>query len=103
MINSSRSIEGLLRRRAGVVTAILPSGCSMDQPLKSCTLGTLCLLAGGNSRGETRGGHCSAPFLWEVTVMRRLPALLLLLLFPSLAVAQGRQCANYQPNKQPFF
>src|SRR2546422_7766561 len=39
MINSSRSIGGLLGRRAGVVTAILPSGCSMDQPLKSCTLG----------------------------------------------------------------
>ena len=24
-------------------------------------------------------------------------------LFPGLAVAQGQQCANYQPNKQPFF
>lgn len=24
-------------------------------------------------------------------------------LFPSPAVAQGQQCANYQPNKQPFF
>src|SRR5215208_2738802 len=24
-------------------------------------------------------------------------------LLPGLAAAQGRQCANYQPNKQPFF
>src|SRR5213593_1684728 len=39
MINSSRSIGSLLRRRAGVVTAILPRGRSMDHHLKSCTLG----------------------------------------------------------------
>src|SRR5262249_16491478 len=45
MINSSRSIGGLLRRRAGVVTAILPRGCSMDQPLKSCTLDCVIFLS----------------------------------------------------------
>src|SRR5215831_18511644 len=39
MINSSRSIGSLLRRIAGVVTAILAGGRSMDQLLKSCTLG----------------------------------------------------------------
>src|SRR5215813_4522493 len=39
MINSSRSIASLLRRIAGVVTAILAGGRSMDQLLKSCTLG----------------------------------------------------------------
>jgi hypothetical protein len=33
--------------------------------------------------------------LWTVLVAAGL--------FPGLAVAQGRQCANYQPNKQPFF
>src|SRR4029434_4367382 len=39
MINSSRSIGDLLRRIVGVVTAILPRDSSMDQLLKSCTLG----------------------------------------------------------------
>ena len=35
--------------------------------------------------------------------MGRLPALLLLLLFPGLAMAQDPRCANFQPTRQPFF
>src|SRR4029453_5571987 len=53
MINSSRSIGDLLRRIVGVVTAILPRDSSMDQLLKSCTLGSAFLVGAHQALGVT--------------------------------------------------